>query len=388
MWVMRHLVTVLILVVISSCATLGRQPTQLDAQQQLSAEMLLNNSPLVAGAELPDLSQVNVLELSPEMKDFLDRWVGRPHSEHSRLQGLLYAVMGDGTFELVYDDSTRTAQQTFDNQRGNCLSFTNMFLAMSRYLGLDTNFQEVMVPPDWSVKDQTYVLSRHINVHVDMDLGPDKVVDFNMYNFRTRYDMKIVSDQRGRAHYYNNIGVEHMLEGDTLLAFANFREGLREDVSFSPGWVNLGTLYNRASYPQHAEVAFLKALDVDKNDLVAMNNLAALYEQQGRSELAAQYQRRLESHQMQNPYYRYLLARTAFDEGDYTTAIDHLKFAVRKNSHDDSFYFLMSLSYFNSGDKQAAQKWMKKAEEVADMDVDKKRYNNKFDLLMSDDKGN
>ena len=349
--------------------------------------MLLEDSPLVTDAELPDLSQINALELSPEMTAFLDKWVGSPHAEHSRLQGLLYAVMGDGTFELIYDDTTRTAQQTFDDQRGNCLSFTNMFVAMSRYLGLDTSFQEVMVPPDWSVKDQTYVLSRHINVHVDMDLGPDKVVDFNMYNFRTRYEMNIVSDQRGRAHYFNNIGVEHMLEGNILLAFANYRESLREDASFGPGWVNLGTLYSREGYPHHAETAFLKALDTDKNDLVAMNNLAALYEQQGRSELSAQYQLRIESHQMQNPYFRYLLAREVFDEGDYTTAIDHLKFAIRKNSYDDSFYFLMSLSYLNSGDKEAAQKWMKKAEEVAEMETDKKRYNNKLDLLMSNEPG-
>jgi len=290
--------------------------------------------------------------------------------------------MGDGAFELVYDDTTRTAQETFLDQRGNCLSFTSMFVAMARYLGLDASFQEVTIPPNWSAEGDTFILSQHVNVHVNIDSGHDMVVDFNMYDFRASYDTQIISDDRGRAHYFNNIGVEHMLDGDTPLAFANFRQSLREDMSFSPGWINLGTLYNREGYAKYAEAAYLKALDADKSNMVALNNLVGLYEQQGQSELAAQYQHRLETHRMQNPYYRYYLARTAFDNGDYATAISHLKFAVRKNQYDDNFYFLMSLSYLKTAENEEAQLWMKKAEEVAEMDADKKRYQNKLDLLI------
>jgi tetratricopeptide (TPR) repeat protein len=256
---------------------------------------------------------------------------------------------------------------------------------MARYLDLDANFQEVMVPPDWSAEGQTLILSQHVNVHVNTGSTQDIMVDFNMNDFRTSYEMQVVSDERGRAHYFNNIGVEHMLEGKVPLAFANFRQSLREDMSFSPVWINLGTLYNREGYPQYAEAAYLKALDNDKSNIVALNNLAGLYEQQGQSELATLYQRRIESHQMQNPYYRYHLARAAFDDGNYTIAINHLKYAVKKNKYDDSFYFLMSLSYLKSGEKEEAQYWMKKAEEVAEEDADKKRYHKKFDLLIRSD---
>jgi hypothetical protein len=47
----------------------------------------------------------------------------------------------------------------------------------------------------------------------------------------------------------------------------------------------------------------------------------------------------------------------------------------------------MSLSYLKGGEKEAAQHWMKKAEEVSEMDADKKRYHNKLDLLMSNGTG-
>ena len=382
MKVRQMIITILVVAVTSSCTTIAEPPNSLN-RQRISTGVLLDASPLAAGIELPDLSHIDVLELSPLMTAFLDRWVDRNQGDYFKLRSLVYAVMGDGTFKLVYDDSTRTAQETFLAERGNCLSFTSMFVAMSRYLGLEANFQEVIVPPDWSVQGDTFILSKHVNVHVNMDTGQDRMVDFNMYDFRSSYDMHIVSDSRGRAHYFNNIGVEHMLEGDIPMALANFRESLREDRSFSPAWVNLGILYSREGYPQHAEAANLNALEVDSSNLVAMNNLAGLYDQQGYIELADQYQRRIDSHRMRNPYYRYQLARTAFEGGQYSVAIDHLKIAVRKNKNDDSFYFLMSLSYLNSGDKESAQRWMRKAEEVAEMDADKKKYHNKIDLLMS-----
>jgi Flp pilus assembly protein TadD len=382
----RRVLAVLATAVISSCATYDRTP-ELLVSQQVSTEMLLDTSPLAAGTERVDLSQIDVLELSPLMIEFLDRWIDRYQGDNPKLRRLLYAVMGDGTFNLIYDDTTRTAQETFFDQRGNCLSFTNMFIAMSRYVDLDAKFQEVIVPPDWSVVGQTFILNKHVNVHVAMDLGVDKLVDFNMADFRISYDRQIVSDSRGHAHYFNNIGVERMLDGDAPLALAYFHESIRRGKAFSPAWVNLGILYNREGYPNYAEAAYLKALDVDGSSLVAMSNLASLYEQEGRGELAAQYQSKVQSHRMQNPYYRYQLARLAFDNGDYTTAIDHLKFAVRKNRNDDSFYFLMSLSYLNSSDKKEARHWMKKAEEVAEMDEDKKRYHNKLDLLLRNDAG-
>ncbi len=386
MRVMQRALMVLAAAVISSCSTTGGSLPALDSSQ-ISTGMLLDTNPLAAGVEIEDLSQVDILELSPTMIAFLDRWVDPHQSEYSRLWNLLYAVMGDGTFDLIYDDITRTAQETFHDQRGNCLSFTNMFVAMSRRLGLDSNYQEVLIPPDWSVSGQTFIFNLHVNVQVDLDGHSDQMVDFNMYDFRIKYDRRIISDSRARAHYFNNMGVEYMLKGDTLLAFANYRESIRVDSSFSPAWVNLGILNNREGYPNYAEAAYLQALDAGDTEMIALSNLAALYEQEGRPELAAQYQQKVESHRMRNPYYHYQLARTAFDNGEYEAAIAHLKVAIRKNKNDDIFYYLMSLSYFNSGEKEAAKRWMKKAEDVAEKDDDKKKYHRKLDVLLSNSSG-
>ena len=288
MRVMQTFFVIFAVTVITSCAYTGGAPPALESNQ-ITTRMLLDESPLASGEDLADLSQIDVLKLSPEMISFIDRWVDPNQVDYFMLRRLLYALMGDGTFDLIYEDTTRTAQETFRDQRGNCLSFTNMFVAMSRHLGLESNFQEVDVPPDWSVSGETFVFNLHINAQVELESYADQMVDFNMYDFRLKYDRQIISDSRARAHYFNNMGVESMLAGDTLLALENFRESIRADSSFSATWVNLGTLYKREEYLSYAEAAYIKALEVDDNSLVAMSNLAGIYEADGRVELAEIY---------------------------------------------------------------------------------------------------
>jgi len=107
---MQRVLVVLAVAVISSCATPGGAPTVPDTKQ-ITTGMLLDASPLAAGVELEDLSQVDILELSPGMIVFLDRWIDLHQGDYFKLRRLLYAVMGDGTFDLIYDDTTRTAQE-------------------------------------------------------------------------------------------------------------------------------------------------------------------------------------------------------------------------------------------------------------------------------------
>jgi len=371
---------------VSSCAGVTENQTEVD-EQPVTAEMVLNSSPLAKGIMNEDVKQVDLLALSPEMTAFLDEHVDRNGKQTEKLAQLVYAIIGEDRFVLAFDDSTRTAQSTFQDRRGNCISFTNMFVAMARDLELDASYQEVTIPPDWSMTGQTFLFSQHVNALVGMKNALSRVVDFNTFNIGVPEDSREISDQRARAHYFNNIGVEHMLAGETRLAYANFRESLQEDQTFSSSWVNLGVLHRREAYPGYAEAAYLEALEYDKSSLMAMSNLANLYTEQGRIELAEHYLSKVKSHRMSNPFYRYELANAAIAEGDYKTAIRNLKYAIRKRKDQDQFYFLLSLSYLMSGEKETAQRWMEKAEEVALQSTSKKKYHHKLDLLMGRDTG-
>lgn len=404
----RMIIAIIVIVSLSSCAMQEVNDVAL-AENTVTAASLLENSSLEsAKASGIDLTEFDMLAMSPEMLTFLDEKVDSGARQNERLKQLAYAIMRSGEFSLVYDDTTGTASEAFAQRRGNCMAFTNMFVAMSRHLGLDARFQEVDVPPTWSMSGGSLLYSQHINVFVDMKQGRTREVDFNIYNFDHEMETRVISDQRAAAHYFNNIGAEHMLKDEPGMAYTYFRQSLLLDGQYTPAWINMGILHRREGMPEYAEVAFLEALGqdvtnsdairgstrdigwmpsrLDANSLLAMSNLASLYEEQGRSDLAEPYFAKVHSHRMKNPYYRYQMADQAFEEGDYESAIKNLKFAIRRTRGEDEFYYLLSLSYLMDGDQEEALKWMQKAEDVAQLSSEKERYSYKLDLLQSLDK--
>jgi Flp pilus assembly protein TadD len=350
----------------------------------ITLDDLLAGAPLGMEQDPPALvDEKEVLAVNAGMQDFLSVHVAGTAGRVTRLRQLAYAIISEGTFGLEYDETTRTAPETFQARRGNCLSFSNMFVAMARHVGLDVHYQEVDTPPDWSFRDGALVLNRHVNVLVDLGMEGEHVVDFNMDDFRTSYDRRRISDARALAHYYNNMGVERMQAGDAASALRYLRRAAGRDPLFSPAWTNLGILYWRRGHLAHAEAAYLAALNVDEGDLVAMSNLASLYQRRGDQARAAMYRNRVVGHRQRNPYYRLQVAREAFQARDYDAAISHLNYAIRKKRNEDQFYFLLGLSYMKKGDAQAARRWLSQAEEVAATDALKRRYASKIDILTS-----
>lgn len=326
------------------------------------------------GSPASVVQEQEVLALSAEMQAFLDAHVNRKGGVNLRLRQLVSAIIDAKTFGVVYDDRTRTASETFRTRRGNCLSFSNMFVAMARDVGLKVQYQEVDVPPDWTLDSGTFVLNQHVNVYVDLGQAGTRVVDFNIGDFKTSYEMRKVSDMRALAHFYNNIGVERMLAGDPAAALSCFRRAIaHDDRGFSPAWTNLGTLYLRNGHSACAEAAYLQALKISTWDLVAMSNLARLYERLGDRERAAVCQKRVIDHRRRNPYYRYQLALQAYVAQDYDAAINQLKYAIRKRTNEDQFCYLLGLSYLQKGDPRAARRWLARAQELAAADALKRR---------------
>lgn len=376
----RRLLSVLAIICLTACAG----PTIAPETSALSAAVLLRAEPLTGEADLPELNDIDVLELDQGMLAFLDQHVNRSHGRTLKLHELLYAIITEGSFGLEYDETTRTARQTFQARQGNCLSFTNMFVSMAREIGFNASFQEIDIPPSWSTEGDIYMLTRHVNVLIDF--GGDRIreVDFNTDDFRSSYDRQLISDSRALAHYYSNVGAEHLQKNDALLALQYFRKAVSADSRFAPAWSNLGALYSREGHFDYAEAAYIQALTINPDELVAMSNLGQLYAYRGQTEKADWYNERSDQHRMRNPYYRYHLAHQAFLAKDSDTAIEHLKYSVKTKKNEDTFFFLMGLSYLQKGDESAAHRWLEKAQRVAADDGLKRRYHNKMQRLLGD----
>lgn len=364
---------------LAACAS----PTIAPDSTVLPVDVLLRAEPLTGPADVAALNEIDVLVLDQEMLSFLDEHVGRKHSRKRKVNELLWAIMNESGARIDYDVATRTAQETFEARLGNCLSFTNLFVAMAREVGLKVSYQEVSIPPNWSVEGDTYVLSRHVNAIVDMGNDASTEVDFYIDDFQSSLDGKLISDERALAYYYSNIGVEYLQRNEPLEALRYFRKALDSDRELAQVWSNLGVLFSKAGHFGYAEAAYVQALKYNPQELVAMSNLGQLYERQGQTELAAWYKERSDRHRMRNPYYRYHLARSAFLAEDYEAAIGHLRYSVRNQRDEGAFHMLMGLSYLQVGNESAARRWLKRAERVNEDDGMKRIINNKLEMLLS-----
>ena len=188
------------------------------------------------------------------------------------------------------------------------------------------------------------------------------------------------------AHYYSNLGVEKLQNREYLQAFLHLRKGLQLDPQYSVLWTNLGALYSRIGEPEYVETSYLIAVR-QSDSMVAISNLARLYERMGNAERAGIYTARVARFRARNPYYRYYLAQKSFRDEEFKTALDHLRQAIRIKPEEDAFYFLMGVVYLQSGDPSKARNYFEEARQVAADDRIKRRYSDKMRRLLKDQEG-
>src|SRR4029077_302201 len=105
--------------------------------------------------------------------------------DSTRVIRLLAAMRQRGLFSLEYNEAvTQTVSGTFHEHRGNCLSFTMLFIALAREAGLHARYQLLDVPPQWNLDSDLVVIANHVNAVINSKTDKDLVVDFNKTNFR------------------------------------------------------------------------------------------------------------------------------------------------------------------------------------------------------------
>ena len=212
--------------------------------------LLLASPPIEGRRAAPD---IDALELTAEMTAFLDENVDQHLPEYDRLNRLVAAIFTDSLLGFEYDRSrTKTAAETFEERSGNCLSFSNLLVTMGRQIGLEAHFQEVDTPPTWDRHGKIVVAAHHVNVVVfigarvyEVDLAPEVA--------RVRMGARVISDARGRAHFYSNRGVDFFGLGSPATAKQYFQRALAEDDEVSFAWANLGAVQSLMGQHEEAE---------------------------------------------------------------------------------------------------------------------------------------
>jgi Flp pilus assembly protein TadD len=330
-----------------------------------SAPVRTPEVPSLAGLPAIEVPDVNILQTSPELREFATSHVGPRRGQDRRAWSLAYAALDPYLLNFKYDPRvTLPADEGFMLGRGNCLTFSSIFVAMAREAGLTAWYQEVKIPPVWSTVNETMLFSMHVNAVVQ-DRSSEFTVDVSRRKQLAVEQVRRLSDEEALAQYYNNLGADALVEDNRALAYAYFRKALSVDASLHYLWSNLGVVLRRNEQTEEAVLAYQTALKLEPQQSVALNNLYTIYDEDGDFEKATAIQARVERNRLKNPYYLNYLAEVAVEEQRFDDAIGLLNKALRIESNEYRFYFTLAQSQFLSGKTGLAQESLEQARQLA-----------------------
>lgn len=377
------LVLLLALTQFAGCASTGTSI----GRDVSTREWLLSGAALAGYAGdtvLP--GQDEIMFMDDSMKRLVEQAVAGQATARGKVRAMLDAIIKPSGLGLEYDPSASfTAREAFVERRANCMSFTLMVVAMLRHVGVETSFNVVEVPLLGDMRDEsTLVFYKHINAIVQFPFDAGRaVVDLDLDAYDVNYEQRVITDAAAVAQYYNNRAMEFLQQGNTRAAFPYLVKALTIEPEQSYFWSNLGALYQRSGNLQAAREAFEVALEENSNDLVAMSNAARLYAFLGETKRAEVLTRRVEHFRAHNPYYRYLLAVTAFRVSDYETARRELTEAIRLHKQEHLFHFLLGAVYEKLGMHEAALQSVNTALTLTTDEKQLARYKGKMGRLFS-----
>ncbi|MFW5926762.1 MAG: tetratricopeptide repeat protein [Wenzhouxiangella sp.] len=275
----------------------------------------------VAAGPLPPPPE-EVLALPPELSERLhEEIIGAEKRQEDRLDRLVEFMFSTSGLDFDYIvEPTTSVSETFQAGKGNCLSFTLLFIAMAEEAGMRSYPHEVDVPLGWRRNERLVFQSSHINVGVStptkryiVDFEPDRILARRL---ASRWRGQRVDRERALAHFYNNRAVELLAEGQLDPARAWSEQSLKMSPDFTAALNNRGVIERRLGNTGLAESFFLQALEIDEGDSGALFNLIALYRQLDHPEEVAAYQERVESLRPKDPYFQWELGKHHEDLGN------------------------------------------------------------------------
>lgn len=307
-------------------------------------------------------ADIDPLAITPEMAAFVDEKVSARQSRRARLLRLQEVIFDDqeGLGVTYGSTETHTAAGTFRERTGNCLSFTLLFAALARHLELEIYFIEVDEVTGWSQRGR--IGFSHWHMYAEVEIENAKVpVDFLPWTERRYRSSRRISEPRVRAHFHNNIGADRVAAGSPGEALAHLERALALDPSFQPARINLAVAHRRLGNLARAEELLVNVLDADSRNPVAAANLAMLYTEQGRFELAARWQARRQAFLDRNPFHHFRLGVDAFGAGSYREARDHFKRAIARQGDEPLFFEQLAETQARLGQLRKARSSLRRA---------------------------
>lgn len=199
-----------------------------------------------------------------------------------RLQRLQSAFFDQKVFPFRYANrGTYTAVEAFSRREGNCLSFTNLFVAMGRSLGIPVTTALVARAQASEKEGDLIIVNNH--VVAALPYGTQwQYFDFDRRPHERPTLYRPLDDLWITGLYLNNRGADELRAGHPDIALRYFEYAAKLAPQFAAAWGNVGVARRRLGDHQGAFDAYTQALAISADDPTILSNLASLYRSLGR----------------------------------------------------------------------------------------------------------
>ena len=238
--------------------------------------------------DVPHLSAEQVViphEISPSLKADLDQLLPDLKNRSESGRALVSLLFGKEHLALEYAwAETRTAEETIEIGRGNCLSLAAVVVGTARAYGGAARYVEIRDQWERRQEGNLGIWAGHIAVFLP-NPGSPLVVDFSGTEQKDLSSFRVLEDRDLVAHYYNDRGYdlirEARLGGQSppwKAARRYFEIATAIDPEFSEAWNNLGVAHARLGQWTAAEEAYGEALEHKRRlrDSAALHNQTSL----------------------------------------------------------------------------------------------------------------
>lgn len=296
----------------------------------------------------------------------------RAPSELRRLNQVMAIIFEQ--LDLRYElHPTRTAVETFRSRRGNCLSFVNLFVGLSRAHDLNPFYVEVTDYQTWNHRGGFVISQGHIVAGMYLD-GELKTYDFLPYRPKAYRSFQPIDDRTAVAHYYNNLGAESLLGGDLGRALELITVATKVAPDFVKAINNLGVVQARSGNPDAAFAAYQRALELEPTNSMVLTNLAGLYQRTGRHSEAGELLAQVEDANTSNPFFFVYQADLALARGDSARALELMSKALRLDSESSEVHVGLVKVYLALGDDDKARHHLARALKLDGTNLEALRY--------------
>jgi len=303
--------------------------------------------------------------VSPEMERWVEETLRRSHGS-GRLEKLeaMQAALFEKDFNFEYDsDLTLIASEAFDERRGNCMSFTALFVSLARTAGIHAFLMSVQRDPEVDREDGLVVLNRHAVAAFKSAVGEVRIFDFYVRGSEPYAGERVIDDVTATAMYHTNLGGSAIRLGDLTEAIRHLDFATTLAPDWAPGWINMGVARHRNGEPDGALDAYRKALGADPHDSSALTNMAVIYEERGLYD-EADNALRAAAKQTTNPFTLIAIADAEMVRGRYDAARRYLRKAKKRYRSEPEVYRALARLAVRQGEMAKARKHQRRADEL------------------------